>query len=153
MTYYVEGDRGHLLNVEQHRPEHPYAARGNVYSFHMPWEEIARNLGGVLEEENVDALPHTTETLVSIVPFSLRIGDVVDLNKWLPQAKLRPFVVLKLLFALVDSKYPLPCSGTDSQCLKKRFAELVAKRYPETESHIPDQPVRVESHSIRLCTQ
>ena len=138
ITYYVEGDRGHLLNVEQHRPERAYAVRGNAYSFHMPWEGIAEKLGTVLEEEDLDSLPHPPERLASIVLFSLRIGDVVDLNKWLPQAKLRPHVVLKLLFSLVDAKYPFKMSETTPERLKERFAELVARRYPEQEEHLPE---------------
>ncbi len=43
-TYYVEGDRGHLLNAVQHKPNRAYAVRGNAYSFHMPWEEIGRSM-------------------------------------------------------------------------------------------------------------
>jgi hypothetical protein len=104
ITYYVEGDKGHLLNAEQHRPQRGYAVRGNVYSFHMPWEEIMSKLGSVLDAEDSDTLPHSQETLASVVLFSLRIGDVVDLNKWLLQAKLRPHVVLKLMCSLVDNK-------------------------------------------------
>ena len=106
ITYYVEGDRGHMMNVEHHRPNWQYAVRGNVYSFHLPWEEIAKKLGSVLEDDGLDVLPHTEETLASLVLFSLRIGDVVDLNKWMPQARIRPHVVLKLLEALVDARYP-----------------------------------------------
>ncbi len=138
ITYYVEGDRGHLLNAEEHRPQRAYAVRGNVYSFHMPWEEIARKLDKVLEAEDTVSLPHPPETLASVVLFSLRIGDVVDLNKWLPQAKLRPHVVLKLLCALVDNRYPFPRGGPDAETLKKHFATLLARRYPETESHLPE---------------
>ena len=121
ICYYVEGDRGHLLNAEQHRPQRAYAVRGNAYSFHMPWENIAHRLGQVLEEEDTTSLPHRAATLRSVVLFSLRIGDVVDLNKWLPQAKLRPYVVLKLLHALVDDKYPFPqCKGKNELKLSAR---------------------------------
>ena len=94
ITYYVEGDRGHMMNVEHHRPNRQYAVRGNVYSFFLPWEEIAKKLGSVLEDDGLDVLPHTEQTLASLVLFSLRIGDVVDINKWMPQARLRPHVVL-----------------------------------------------------------
>ena len=72
------------MNVEQHRPARGYAVRGNVYSFHMPWDQIAQNMMQVVEKEDVDYLPHGPETLASVVLFSLRIGDVVDLNKWMP---------------------------------------------------------------------
>ena len=125
------------MNVEQHRPNRAYAVRGIVYSFYMPWEEVASKLGNVLENDNLVVLPHTEETLASLVLFSLRIGDVVDLNKWMPQARLRPHVVLKLLEALVDAKYPFKESHT-AQGLKQRFATLLAERYPDPESHLPE---------------
>ena len=68
------------MNVQQHGPERGYAVRGNVYSFHMPWEHIAKNMEKVVESEDVDYLPHGPETLASVVLFSLRVGDVVDFN-------------------------------------------------------------------------
>ena len=55
----------------------------------MPWEQIAQSKAKVVESEDLDYLPHGPETLASVVLFSLRIDDVVDLNKWLPRAKLR----------------------------------------------------------------
>ena len=58
IIYYVEGDRGHLSNAEEHRLERACAVRGNVYSFHIPWEEIVRSLGQLVEGENVELLPH-----------------------------------------------------------------------------------------------
>ena len=104
----------------------------------MPWEEIGQRLNKVLSEEDTESLPHPPQTLASVVLFSLRIGDVVDLNKWLPQAKLRPHVVLKLLCALVDNMYPFPRAINDPEGLKKQFATTLAQRYPETESHLPE---------------
>ena len=95
-----------MLNAEQHRPQRAHAARGNVYSFHLPWEEIADQLGHALEDDAANIQPHEEHMFARLVRFSLRIGDVVDLNKLLPQARLRPHVVLKFLVALVDAKYP-----------------------------------------------
>jgi len=102
----------------------------------MPWEEIMSKLGSVLDAEDSETLPHSQETLASVVLFSLRIGDVVDLNKWLPQAKLRPHVVLKLMCSLVDNKYPFRSSNSDAAQLKRNFAEALRRRYLETEGHL-----------------
>ena len=87
----------------------------------MPWEQIAINMEKVVQSEDVDHLPHGPETLASVVLFSLRVGDVVDLNKWLPQAKLRPHVVLKLLCALVDSNYRFGSGTRDAKTLKENL--------------------------------
>ena len=70
--------------------------------------------------------------------FNLRIGDISELNTWLPVAKLRPHVVLKLLFALVDAKFPF-CNGSrTAHHLKERFRVSTEERDPETESHLPE---------------
>ena len=122
-----------------------------------------KQLGRVLEEDNLDALPHPSEVLSSMVIFSLRIGDITDLNKWLPQARLRPHVVLKLCCALLDAGYPFKESA---HSLREKFGRLVAQRYPETEAHLPEDerqgsiPPEIEqdivskrrrpSHSLRL---
>ena len=56
-SYYGEGERGHLLNAQQHRPQRAYAVRGSIYSFHVPWEDIGMNLGQILtEEQSSDAV-------------------------------------------------------------------------------------------------
>ena len=68
-----------------------------------------------------------------MVLFSLRVGDVTDLNKWLPMARLRPHVVLQLLFALVTSGFFKLSSSRIVQQLKEKLQAQVAARYPERE--------------------
>ena len=76
-------------------------------------------------------MPHDEQALSHMVLFSLRVGDVAELNKWLPMARLRPHVVLQLLFALVDAGFvKLGSSRTVQQLKDKLQAQLVA-RYPE----------------------
>ena len=133
ITYYVEGDKGHMLNVRQHKPQRAYACRGNVFSFHMPWEDIAKQLGAITAEETVEALPHDEQALSHMVLFSLRVGDVTDLNTWLPMARLRLHVVLQLLFALVDSGFVKLSSSRIVQQLKEKLQAQLAARYPERE--------------------
>ena len=97
----------------------------------MPWEDIAKQLGAITAEEAVEALPHDEQALSHMVLFSLRVGDVTDLNKWLPMARLRPHVVLQLLFALVDSGFVKLSSFRIVQQLKEKLQAQVAARYPE----------------------
>jgi len=80
-------------------------------------------------------LPHPPEILKTMVLFSLRIGNVEDLSKWLPQARLRPHVVLKLCIALLDVGYPFKGSAAT---LREQFRKQVAERYPDQESHLPE---------------
>ena len=138
ITYYVEGNKGHMLNVRQHKPQRAYAVRGNVYSFHMPWEDIAAKLGAITGEEAIEALPHDEHALSHMVLFSLRVGDVQELNKWLPMARLRPHVVLQLLFSLVDAGFVKLSTSRNVQQLKAKLQAQLAARYPEREAHLPE---------------
>ena len=43
IAYYVEGDRGHLMDERVFQRTDPLVVRGNAYSFQMPWEKISKN--------------------------------------------------------------------------------------------------------------
>ena len=74
ITYYLEADRGHLLQESLQNPKHPVNVRGNVYSFHMPWEDIALALARVGAEPAWDnQLPHDEQVLAHMVQFNLRV--------------------------------------------------------------------------------
>ena len=51
---------------------------------------------------------------------------------------MRSHVVLKLLCTLVNSKYRFGHFLHDSVAWKRQFGELVKKRYPSTELHLPE---------------
>ena len=74
ITYYVAGNKGHMLNVRQHKPQRAYACRGNAFSFHMPWENIAKQFCTITAEDAAEALPHDEQALSHTVLFSLRVG-------------------------------------------------------------------------------
>ena len=112
ISYYVEGDRGHLLDERIFQRTDSLVVRRNCFSCQMPWENIIDKLRTLLEDDDSwNSLPHDENILAKLVLFNLRIGNVTDLNKWLPAARLRPHVVLKLMFNLIDREYPL-CSGS-----------------------------------------
>ena len=64
---------------------------------------------------------------------------VTDLGKWLPAARLRPHVVLKLLFNLVDRKYPFNSKDRSIQRIKEDLQARVESLFPEEENHKPEQ--------------
>ena len=78
ITYYVEGDRGHLLDERAYQRKEPMYVRGNAYSFAMPWEGIAASLKKVVEDSMPwSDLPHDEHHLARVVLFNLKIGNVV----------------------------------------------------------------------------
>ena len=77
ICYYVEGDRGHLLDENVFQRKNPINVRGNAYSFAMPWDWIATKLGQVCTGEvQWSELPQNEELLARTVLFNLRIGNV-----------------------------------------------------------------------------
>ena len=82
VCYYVEGDRGHLLDENVFQRQDPINVRGNAYSFAMPWEQIASKLSQVVDGKvNWEELPQNENLLSRAVLFNLRIGNVADLAK------------------------------------------------------------------------
>ena len=114
--------------------------RGNAFSFPMPWDGIASKLKQVVNGEVLwDELPCSGAMLAKTVLFSLRIGNVTDLGKWLPAARLRPHVVLKLLFNLVDRKYPFNGQDRNIQRIKQELRGRLERMFPEREADIPEE--------------
>ena len=114
--------------------------RGNAFSFPLPWDGIASKLKQVVDGEVLwDELPYSGAILAKTVLFSLRIGNVTDLGKWLPAARLRPHVVLKLLFNLVDRKYPFNGQDRNIQRIKEELRGRLERLFPEQEADIPEE--------------
>ena len=54
IVYYVEGDRGHLMNEVLKENQHRAAVRGQAFSFIMPWDEIVKSLHQRIRQRCVD---------------------------------------------------------------------------------------------------
>ena len=81
---------------------------------------------------------HDENILAKMVLFNLRIGNVTDLSKWLPAARIRPHVVLKLMCNLIDRKYPLCTGSRVAQQIKEQIREQLEAKFPEKEAHLPE---------------
>ena len=44
LTFYVEGDGGHLLDEQLGQPRFRYLVRGSCVSYMMPWEDVMAEL-------------------------------------------------------------------------------------------------------------
>ena len=155
ISYYIEGDRGHLMNEQVFQRTDPLVVRGNAYSFQMPWEKIIDGLKTLLEDDNSwKSLPHDENILAKMVLFNLRIGNVTDLSKWLPAARIRPHVVLKLMCNLVDRKYPLCTGSRVAQQIKEQIRQQLEAKFPEKEAHLPeDQRQGQRFFIIEACAE
>ena len=63
MAFYVEEDRGHLMEETMYAQRARAAYRGNLVSFHMPWEQLYDNLIHLLADRDISMLPHDEHIL------------------------------------------------------------------------------------------
>ena len=129
VSFYLEGDRGHLIEEEAHRATNRVAIRGNVSSFALPWTETISKLAASHAPE-VLTLPHPPEMVNDFVTITVRgkrFDQVVD---WVKGATIRPHVALSLLKHLVDIGHPM-CRDQDPDALKAQLERNLRRNYPD----------------------
>ena len=135
VSYYLEADRGHLLEEHIHRQEHRAAVRGNVSSFCLPWEEVLAALDPESAAQATwGALPHKPEVLRSLIQVTIKGMRYNEAIQWAAGAKLRPWVVVALLHHLIDLQHPM-CNQLDSpEVAKEDVSNRVHAMYGSEES-------------------
>ena len=67
MCFYIEGDQGHLLEETMFESSFMSVVRGNVFSYHMPWEKIMTFLERTTSDDKLALLPHDPDHLAHMV--------------------------------------------------------------------------------------
>ena len=139
MCFYIEGDRGHLLEETMFNSSHMTVFRGNVFSYHMSWEKIIDFLNRTTSDEKLALLPHDPEHLAHMVQLHLKIGSI-DMAKHIKEIKVRAHVVLALGNELIKAGHEAYIKSRQSEKLstfsarmraaQKAFKERVQQRYP-----------------------
>ena len=62
-----------------------------------------------------------------------------DFTKYLKQVQVRPFVLLHLLYFLIEHNHKVFCGKGSVQTLKAKMEAAVEKRYPDAEKHLPEE--------------
>ena len=113
LVYYLEAPYGHLMREKMDGPEARTMARGNLFSFSLPWEEIearCKEASANWERAVGDAgetmpLPHSEDVLAALVNVHI-VGGTKDLVEHLAGATMRCDVVLWLIAQLRASGHP-----------------------------------------------
>ena len=149
MVCYVEGDSGHLMNEDLQQQQFRTRVRGTAHSVHMPWEDIVEELRRhSLEKDMLQTLPRKAECLKYILRVSVRV-DRYNLNKVLRQLSVRPFVLLQLLYYLIEQRPEIFRGSKSARQLREEMRVLVSQEYPlgqdeaarpeeEREWHVPE---------------
>ena len=136
MVFYLEEDHGHLMQETMFQQQFKTGSRGNVMSFHMPWEDIIKNLLATEARTSLTAspedqgLPHDPDVLAQMVRLHLHVAAKEEC-KHVKHAKLRPHVVLQLLHELVDRNHRCFRGKGTAEELKVAMREAVMRKYPE----------------------
>jgi hypothetical protein len=137
IIYYVEGDHGHLLNENLGNQSYRTVVRGSCCSYHMPWEDIVDDLQANCSDRNVSAIPRAQDALKYMLRLHVTLNGF-DFKKHLKQVQVRPFVLLQLLYFLIDRNHEVFRGKGSAQDLKRRMEAAVALKYPEREGDIPE---------------
>ena len=105
ITYQLEEPYGHLMCESMQGASSRTAARGNVFSFMMPWEDILQSLKKAEKEDTRVALPHDGAVLAVLLRVHI-VGGSLDVTKHLRDVHLRVGVVRRMLEELVERGFP-----------------------------------------------
>ena len=136
LVYYVEADKGHLMNEVLKNQQYRTAVRGHVFAFMMPWEQVVRSL-----HQRVKSIPRDPECLKYMLRLHLKVAGC-DFHEHLRQVHLRPAVLVILLRELFSRRHEafLQSEAAQEMHLDSRMQALEAavyELYPETEASIP----------------
>ena len=98
LVYYVEADKGHLMNEVLKGQQYRTAVRGHVFAFMMPWEQIVKSL-----HQRVKSIPRDPECLKYMLRLHLKVAGC-DFHEHLRQVHLRPAVLVILLRELFSRR-------------------------------------------------
>ena len=107
LIYYIEGDRGHLMQEVMGKQERRTVVRGSACTYQMPWEEIVHELSN-----NTGMYPRCQASLKYFVRVHLTVCGL-DMKKFMKEIYVRPFVLNRLIDVLIDSKHQAYQSNKD----------------------------------------
>jgi hypothetical protein len=105
----------------------------------MPWEDIIGDLQRAIGDETLAEIPRPAECVKYLLRVRLKIGQL-DFSKkqWLKQLRIRPHVVLQLLYYLIEQNHEVFRGKGTTIELKARMRAAVEREYPDTEGHLPE---------------
>jgi hypothetical protein len=141
LVYYVEGDKGHLMEEETMDQKRRTGARGNIVSYQLPWEAILGQLGrsshDCMEDEDLAHMPRDPDELARFVKLHVKQG----FDKAVPaleEVRVRTHVVLKIGRFLIKQRHESFRGNKTATDLLQRFEEKVQKFYPEQEANVAE---------------
>jgi len=89
-----------------------------------------------MNDQDLQNLPREEDCLKYLLRLHLKVAGQ-DFHQHLKQVHLRPFVLVELLYELIEKKHVCFKGKGPAADLKERMAAAVEKRYPEKEPEVP----------------
>ena len=119
----------------------------------MPWEDILEELQThcAVDAQSMETLPRSPECLKYMLKVHLRV-DRQNMAKVLRQLSVRPYVLLQLLYFLIEHNHEVFRNKGSMADLRQQMQRAVAKLYPvaaneeqkpieQQQSHLPNDLV------------
>ena len=114
LVYYLEAPYGHLMTESMQGAQARTTARGNLFSFMLPWQDIEEQIATAEQAHVKVPLPHDDAILSQLIHVHV-VGGTVDLAQHLEGAKLRPAVIKALINELRESGYSAYAVYTEAE--------------------------------------
>ncbi len=72
MTYYIEGQKGHIMEEKLGEQRRTYGSRGNLFSFALQWDDILQFMDARTTDEQLSAWPHAPDVVSHWVRIVLK---------------------------------------------------------------------------------
>jgi hypothetical protein len=135
MVHYLEIPYGHLMLESMEGATARTQARGNLFSFTLPWEDIEKRCQEAELKNAINAaersltLPHSEDVLATLLNVHI-VGGTKDLVEHLEGATMRTEVVLSLIAQLRKSGYPGYGDDCNSDAaVRGRMSDLYESKY------------------------
>ena len=125
MVYYMEEPFGHLMGEQASGCKARTMVRGNVFSFALPWQNVAEQCQGIIDKTVKVCLPHGEDVLCQLVHCHIN-GGVKDLAEHIKGLTIRPAVVVALVEELRTSGWP-GYESEEPSIVKSRAVKLYGR--------------------------
>ena len=146
IIYQLEEPYGHPIQNSVRGAQSRTAARGNMFSFTMPWEDILQNLQAALDNSAKVPMPHDGKVLSLLVRLHL-VGTSVNISKHVKELEIRTEVVIQLMRELIARGFP-GYSNYRIDDVERRTHELFG--YGSKAGFVPKEVLQEVERSAKL---
>ena len=129
VTYFIEGQKGHMMEETLGAQSRACGYRGNLFSFQLDWDDIAKHMNKRTTDQQMKDWPHSPETVCNWIRVVLKHADdkSVDLMKHIKELRVRAHVVLGMARLCIHRHFDFLEERLTAMEIKERVRNLEAE--------------------------